>query len=81
MVEATTDDVRDALSHLNTADFDAVVFENSILVTVSESEAGAFFKALRVNGYEFTAKRLDDALVARIQTTESDTTSLADLFG
>jgi len=74
----TTDDVRDALDSLSTVNFDSMVYEDGIQVTLSESEAGQFFKTIRVNGFEAQTKRLGNSLVARIEAEESG--GLGDLF-
>jgi len=74
----TTDDVRDALDSLSTVNFDSMVYEDGIQVTLSESEAGQFFKTIRVNGFEAQTKRLGNSLVARIEAEKSG--GLGDLF-
>jgi len=74
----TTDDVRDALDSLSTVNFDSMVYEDGIQVTLSESEAGQFFKTIRVNGFEAQTKRLGNSLVSRIEAEESG--GLGDLF-
>jgi len=74
----TTDDVRDALDSLSTVNFDSMVYEDGIQVTLSESEAGQFFKTIRVNGFDAQTKRLGNSLVARIEAEESG--GLGDLF-
>ncbi len=74
----TTDDVRDALDSLSTANFNTSAYDDGIQVTLSESEAGQFFKTIRINGFEAQTKRLGDSLVARIEAEESG--GLGDLF-
>jgi len=74
----TTDDVRDALDSLSTVNFDSNVYDDGIQVTLSESEAGSFFKTIRVNGFEAQTKRLGNSLVSRIEAEESG--GLGDLF-
>jgi hypothetical protein len=74
----TTDDVRDAFDSLSTVNFDSSVYDDGIQVTLNESEAGLFFKTIRVNGFEAESKRLGDSLVARIEAEESG--GLGDLF-
>lgn len=75
----TTDDVRDALDHLRTANFDSMVYEDEIQVTFSENEAGQFFKAVRVNDFNAQTARLGNSLVSRIEAEEAG--GLGDLFG
>ena len=74
----TTDDVRDALDSLSTVNFDSMVYEDGIQVTLSESEAGQFFKTIRIEGFDAQTKRLGNSLVARIEAEESG--GLGDLF-
>lgn len=75
----TTNDVRDALGHLRTVSTDSSVYDDGIQVTVSDEEAGQFFKTVRVRGFNAETKRLGDSLVSRIEAEESG--GLGDLFG
>lgn len=75
----TTDDVREALDGLSTASFDSHVYDDGIQVSFDESDAGAFFKAMRINDFDASTTRLGDSLVARIDAEDSN--SLAELFG
>jgi hypothetical protein len=78
MSDVTTDDVREAFSHLSTAETETSDLAGGIRVAASDSEAGQFFKTLRTNGFDYTAKRLGDSLVANIEAEESR--GLGDLF-
>lgn len=74
----TTDDVRDALDHLSTVEFQTSDLSDGIRVALDESEAGQFFKQVRVNDFDATTKRLGDVLVSSIEAEQSD--GLGDLF-
>ncbi|AGM11575.1 hypothetical protein M199_gp091 [Halogranum tailed virus 1] len=76
----TTDEVHKAFSGIDSAEFQDSDLANGIRVTVSEEDAGSFFRTMRVNGYQETAttRRLGDTLVAHIPAERS--TSLASLF-
>jgi hypothetical protein len=76
---ATTNDVRDALSHLTTAEFETSDLSGGLRVALSDDEAGQFFKAVRENGFNAETKRLGDTLVSHIEAEKSG--GLSDLFG
>jgi hypothetical protein len=75
----TTDDVRDALSHLSTVEHENSDIANGLRVAVDEEEIGLFWQAVRQNGFEARANRFGDSLVAHIEAEESG--GLGDLFG
>lgn len=76
----TTDEVHDAFSGIDSAEFQDSDLANGIRVTVSEDDAGAFFRTMRVEGFQETGttRRLGDTLVAHIPAERS--TSLKSLF-
>jgi cold shock CspA family protein len=75
-----TNDVRDAFSHLSTAETEtSEQLAEGVRVTVHESEAGPFFREVRENGFDANTTRLGDALVSHIEAEESD--GLGSLFG
>lgn len=66
----TTDDVRDALSHLSTVEFETTYLFNGVRVALSDEEAGLFFMAVRENGFDATSKRIGDTIVSHIEAEE-----------
>lgn len=76
----TTDDVHDAFSGIDSAEFQDSDLANGIRVSVSEDDAGAFFRTMRVEAFpeSATTRRLGDSLVAHIPAERS--TSLQSLF-
>ena len=76
----TIEDVRDALDNLSTVNFNEDAFDDAMQVTLSESEAGQFYQAVRVEGLEAQTKRLGDSLVSRIEA-EEESEGLGNLFG
>lgn len=76
---ATQEDVRSALSHLSSVEFEESDLANGVRVAVDESEAGHLFKTIRVRGYDAQSKRIGDTIVSHISADESRT--LGDLFG
>lgn len=75
-----TGDVRNALEEqLTTVETENSDLADGIRATVPESEAGAFFRTMRINGFDFSAKRLGDAIVAHIEAEEEE--GLGALFG
>jgi hypothetical protein len=75
----TTDDVRDALGHLSTVEFETSDIAGGIRVALDESEAGLFFQQVRERGFNAQSKRIGDTLVSHIEAEESG--GLGDLFG
>jgi hypothetical protein len=76
----TTDDVRDAFSHLSTFEAEESDLFDGIRVAVDDSEAGELFKTIRVRGFSAESKRFGDTLVSHIEAEESEK-SLGELFG
>jgi hypothetical protein len=75
----TTDDVRSAFDSFTTAEFETSDLADGIRVSVHESEAGDFFRTLRVLEFDAESKRIGETLVAHIEAEKSN--SLAELFG
>jgi hypothetical protein len=76
----TISDVKDTFSavantHVEEVDADGLVAQ----VTVSDKQAGKFFKTLRESEFEFEAKRLGSRLIAHIDIEEEE--GLGALFG
>jgi len=67
----TETDVRQAFSAVPGTDFHTHTLEgNQIQVTVSEKNAGLFYKTLRQSELDFNSKRLGSTLVAQIEIEE-----------
>jgi len=75
---ATTNEVRNALGHLSTVEFQTSDLSNGVRVALSEDEAGQFFKTIRRHGFEAQSKRLGDTIVSHIEAEKSG--GLGDLF-
>jgi len=77
----TTESVRQAFGNVANANIDHIDADGLFAeVTVSDKQAGAFFKTLRENDYDFEAKRLGDRLVAHIEV-DDEREGLGNLFG
>jgi hypothetical protein len=72
-------EVRDALNHINSAELEFSDTAGGMRVAVSEDEIGEFFKQVRINGFDADSVRLGDTLVAHIPAEQSST--LGELFG
>lgn len=80
MSDTTTKEVTRTLkSNLDTVETQDTDLGSGVRATVSESEAGDFFRTLRIEGYDFNSRRLGDTIVAHIEAEEQS--SLATLFG
>ena len=78
MVKAS--EVRDAFSTVPGSNIDVNSVEGkNVIITASEKQAGNFFRTLRVNDFEFTSRRVDNTLVARIEVEEPE--GLGELLG
>jgi len=69
----TTSDVESAFAqvantHIEEVDADGLVAQ----ITVSDKNAGNFFRTLRVNDFDFDAKRLGSRLVAHVDVEEEE---------
>jgi hypothetical protein len=72
MVKAT--EVRDAFSKVPDSNIDVnSVGGDNVMVTVSENQAGSFFRTLRINDFDFTSRRVENTVVARIEVEELST--------
>ena len=76
-------EVKDALSHISTVNFDELVYEGGLQVTLSEDDAGLFFQQVRERGFNAETKRLGNSLVSRIdaEEEEEEEEGLGELFG
>jgi hypothetical protein len=78
MVKAT--EVRDAFSTVPDSNININSVEgDNVMVTVSENQAGNFFRTLRINDFDFTSRRVDNTVVARIEVEELS--NMEKLFG
>jgi hypothetical protein len=75
---ATTQDVRDAFSHLSTVEIEESDVADGLRVALSADEAGQFFKQVRIRGFDAESKRLGDSIVSHIETERE---GLGELFG
>ena len=76
----TTGDVRDALSHLTSAEIETGSnLSRGVRVTIGEDDIGQFFKAIRQNDLDANTTRLGDTLVADIAAEEPE--GLGKIFG
>jgi hypothetical protein len=80
MAELKTDDVRGALDHLSTVEFQTSDNADGVRVAVAEEDIGQFWQAVRINDLSdnVTSKRIGGSLVAHIEAEESG--GLGDLF-
>ena len=77
MATPTTNEARDALSGLSTAEIEESDLSGGLRVAVDESEAGLLFREIRVRGFNAQSKRLGDTIVSHIETNDG----LGELFG
>jgi len=70
---ATISDVRNSFASIPNVHVDEVDIDGHVAnVSASDTYAGDFFKTLRVNGYDFQAKRLGGRLVAHVEIEEEE---------